>query len=238
MILITRPHDQARKTALDLEQKGYKTFCEPMLDICPLEYAAPDLSIYNAIIFTSAQAVRLFGNTAPDANTKRIYCVGKQTHKHAKNLGFTQTLCAQGSAENLANLIIRNEPYGSKLLHVRGEDIAYDLSPALKNKGIICEPLILYKASPRQKLSEECVKKLQSGQISAATFYSARTAKIFMHLVKQEGIEDCLKNIKPLCISQTVLGCVQPKLWSKAYSAETPDRNGMNRLVEKVMEDQ
>lgn len=235
MILITRPQEEAEIFAKELQSLGFKTLCAPMLTIHPIAFDAPDLTKFQALIFTSSRAVRLF---TPHIQTLKVpaYCVGKQTAHAAQDSGVQTIYCAEGTGEKLTTLILNQTPKDNHkpLLHVRGFDTAIAIDKILKPHGINIETLIIYKAELTDHLSSECTQALQNGTITAATFFSARTAKNFISLARKNAHLGILKTTKALCISQSVLGCVQPATWQNAYSAKTPDRAGMIELIKRI----
>ena len=231
MILITRPQEDADIFAKELGKLSFQTLCEPMLEIHPLPFETPEISQVSGLIFTSANAVRLF---APQIKQRTIpaYCVGKQTAEAAQEQGFTNVLCAENTDGDLTTLISKNHVPDKPLLHVRGADVTGNIVEGLKLHNIGVETLIIYKAELTKALSPQGTEALRNKTLTAVTFFSRRTAENFMRLTTKEGLLDSLKTTKALCISIGVLECVQPALWQDAYSAETPDRDGMLALAQ------
>lgn len=233
LILITRPKPDAEIFAKILSARGLASFCEPVLKIEPFNFSIPDLSAYQALLFTSANALRLFAEHCP---TRKItlYVVGDNTKNEALAQGFSSVRSASGSADDLARLLAETPPTerAKPFLHVRGKHIAAPLDASLKEKGISMETLIVYEAKKIPQLSPACLALFRERKITHGAFFSRRSAENFMALAKKNNLYPALSHIKALCISKSVLGCLQPEKWKSAAIAVSPDRQGMLDLIE------
>lgn len=234
LILITRPEAEAAAYALELEEHGLRTLCDPMLGIVPVRFKVPKPQLYQGFIFTSARAAEIFGLCAGCEKTP-VFAVGEATQKAAIDQGYEFVLSAQGGGPELADLIRKTvQPGGRPLLYVRGEDVARPLDELLQGSRIALETLVVYRAEPAQELSPESAAALGAGAVAGVTFFSRRTAKNFMKKAAESGLLPALKSIKALCLSDEVLECVQPEVWAGAYVAGSPDRAAMTSLALRV----
>jgi len=94
--------------------------------------------------------------------------------------------------------------------------------------------LVVYRAEKIRRLPPESLTAIQNGDITAATFFSKRTAKSFLALIGENDLTGSLKSIKALCLSPSVLECVQTYKWADTYVAAQPDREGMLALVNET----
>jgi uroporphyrinogen-III synthase len=120
-----------------------------------------------------------------------------------------------------------------EFLYLRGADVTMDLERVLPVGRI--RSCISYEAVPAARLPDDLLRALAAGEIGAVTFFSTRTANIFMNLAKQAGVLGDLERIKALCISSGVLECVLPVFKDNASAADTPDIEGMLNLVQKFL---
>jgi uroporphyrinogen-III synthase len=117
-LLLLRPEpgltaSSERSTALGLEVVA----C-PLFRIEPLPWEVPDASRYDALLLTSANAVRHGGLELAKLKTLPVHAVGAATADAARDAGFRVETVGEGSvADLLANL-----PAEVKLLHLAGED--------------------------------------------------------------------------------------------------------------------
>src|SRR5690606_30284634 len=75
---------------------------------------------------------------------------------------------------------------------------------------------------------------LKSNKPAVLTFFSARTATHFCHLLKKNGIDAC-PNIIVVCISQTVLDATDPIHWKERVCAKQPDAQKMLEETERAL---
>jgi uroporphyrinogen-III synthase len=230
-VLITRPALDADEFANDVRSLGFTALIEPLLGIIPTAYQTPDLTNIPGLVFTSANAVRVFKR--PEALTDvPVFAVGMHTAEEARKRGYNKVLFSEGAAGDLAALIKKKLPAGGPaLLHIRGEHTAMPLGDMLRKDGIKVETLIVYTAKSEDHFTLACHAALEKGAIGTATFFSRRTAETFIKLIRQEGLEPRLSGIKALCISAAVLECVREAEWAEAYSAERPDKAAMIDLL-------
>lgn len=217
-VLITRPAGEAQAVADAVRERGFKPFVEPMLEIRPVAATLPALSIYDALVFTSANAVRAFCALESPRDLP-VYAVGPETAAAAKAGGFETVMAGPGGVQNLLEILPRDK----KLLHLSGDDVAKTIPGA--------DRVVIYKAAGAQGLSAEALALLDSKQIFAALFFSPRTAQVFIELVERYGRTDCLRTIRALCISDSVLKCLHPSSWQNVQVAAAPHRAAILELL-------
>src|SRR5690606_27829298 len=59
-VVLTRPQGQNASLAALLQAKGCATLALPALTIAPVDFALPDLTAYDVVMFVSGNAVRYF----------------------------------------------------------------------------------------------------------------------------------------------------------------------------------
>jgi uroporphyrinogen-III synthase len=229
LVLITRPIDEAESTAAELRENGYESMFAPMLAIQPIRFEESDFSAYDGVLATSPRAIFLLAEAVSERKIP-VYAVGDYTAAAAQEAGFINVHNAQGAGGDLAAMLATT-PKPLKFLHVRGQDVAFDLAGALEKSGHSVESIVVYEALKTSRFESEVRDALVSGRIKAVTFFSKRTAETFLELVHKEKLEAALRPIKALCISQSVLECVRPAQWLGVYVSASPDRAGMLNLL-------
>lgn len=233
-ILITRPEEDAKDFAEDVRQAGFQPLIAPMLNIAALKFDVPDLVDYQALLFTSANAVRVFTDRCDDRNIP-VYTVGTRTAQVAQKAGFETVYSAEGTGLDLVDLVtaeLRGE--GGKLLHVRGVHVAVDVDDLLNDEGFGVDTLVVYEARPADDISAEIRGFIKAGDVEAVTFFSKRTAEQFIKLVQKHNLEGALTGIKSLCISASVLEYVQVLSWQETYKSVQPDRAALLELLKNT----
>ena len=107
-ILITRPLIDAEDLMGKLFSLGHKIIHLPTLKIVPAKLDPIDVKQHDALIFTSANAIRNLKVTEKDKN-KLCFCVGSMTEKIARSKGYNNTISAGGTVNALKNLIINSK---------------------------------------------------------------------------------------------------------------------------------
>ena len=232
-LLLTRPLAQSEVYAKDLKDIGVEALIASMLEIEPRAFTMPDISAFQAILFTSMNGIEQFC-AQHGAVDLPVYVVGDASADCARQYGFVDVQVADGDAQSLATLLKTTlKPEDGGLLYVRGEDISYSLTPSLDAHGFsVCE-CAAYKARQIEHLSDDVVAALCGGEIGAVTFFSKRTAENFVKLILHEKLEQALSNTKALCIRDSVVGCVQSLPWEGIYVAKTPDKEAVTALVQE-----
>ena len=192
-VLVTRPQPAADEFAASLRQEGFGVYLSPLMEYVALEAAIPDLASYQALVFTSAQAVTFFAERTPERSLP-VFTVGDATAKATDKSGFTKIWSAQGDSRDVIRLIrLKKEETGlKKILHICGEDTVQNLAGPLAEDDIAVDNLLVYKARLVEQLSPEASLALQGGQITTVTLFSARAAANFVRLMQKcHSYESC-----------------------------------------------
>ncbi|MFG1346911.1 uroporphyrinogen-III synthase [Xanthobacter autotrophicus DSM 431] len=204
-ILITRPEPAASQTAQRLKALGHEATVDPMLRIAPTNAKLPE-GPFDAVAFTSINGVKAFAThpEGPGLFHLPAFAVGPRTAKEARAVGFSQVLDCDGDASALAGRIAAVVPAGARVLNPAGEDRAADLQSLLSAPGITLELAIVYAAAPADALSEEARAALAAGTVTAALHFSQRTVKTLLRCVAAAGLNDALRGVRELCLSEQV----------------------------------
>lgn len=231
-IVIARTADDSEELEQFIRAQGYKPLVEPILSVEYLDVDLPEIKGDEALIFTSANAVRGWAQKTP-VRSNPMYTVGRNTADEAMQQGFTNIETAAGTAEDLLELV--KNPLKTALIsaiYVRGEQISQDLVRVLGQKGINCREITVYRTNPAENLSVNLLRGLDDREIAAIMFFSSRGAQVFAELVEQYGRENRVKPIKALCISEAVLKSLSVLPFREGQVADKPDRYGMMKLLE------
>jgi len=239
-ILITRPIEDAEATAEILEEKGYKAFIEPQLEIKFDKKAQNKIrealkAKPQAIIITSSNGIRAFANFSKIRDIE-IVTIGKSSAREAKELGFYDVSYSPGAGvEELADYIKHSfDKHSGELLHIAGSILAGDLKGILKDAGFKVKRVTLYDAVPSEEISDKLKNAFNKKQISTVLFYSKRTAEIFMKNAKKKGIYDRLSDVKAISLSQNISTAVTHGPWKEALVSEFPDNESLLSLLDRT----
>jgi uroporphyrinogen-III synthase len=217
-ILITRPEEDAAEFAGALTAAGHEGVVCPLLEIvfppaAPLSFAG-----VAALIVTSRNGLRGLARDPIFADGERVgadslsalralpvYCVGEATGRLAREMGFTRIHCGAGGARDLIPLIeAHSTPASGELLHLGGEQLAFDLPGALARRGYRTRLETVYRAQPASRLPSEVVQAIRLGEIGGAFLMSPRTARILVELFRVHGLVGATSPFVCYCLSPAV----------------------------------
>lgn len=219
-VLLTRPAHDAEVLAERLTAAGHEVILAPLLRIAYLAGPTIDLNSIAAVLLTSANGARALANRTA-ARDVAVFAVGDATARTARDLGFTNVTSAQGDVGDLIALV-RRALAPCRLLHVAASVSAGDLAEKLGEAGFTVERMIAYEARPADVLPAAAAQALRAGNVDAALFYSPRTARIFVDLVRQAGLEHTLIEVTAAALSDAVAATLQSLCWRRIVIAKEP----------------
>lgn len=172
-IAVLRPEPGNRVTAAAIEARGRRAIRLPLFETRPLPWEAPDPAIYDALIVTSANALRHGGEGLDRLIDLPLYAVGEATAEMAKRLGFR--VAATGSAGS-AELLAMAEAAGvRRALHLAGRE------RTVEPGGIVADIVTVYASDP--------VEGVDAGKLagSVALVQSARAGERLAALVSDRA---------------------------------------------------
>ena len=219
-VLITRPEGDAGALAERLTAQGHEVILAPLLVVSQLDGPALDLNAVAAVLLTSANGARALANRTT-ARDIPVFTVGDATARAARTLGFSDVASAQGDVVDLIAVVCRTLA-PCRLIHVAASVSAGDLAGELGKAGFTVERVIAYEARPAMVLPEAAARALQAGEVDAALFYSPRTARIFVDLARQAGLERALIQVTAAALSEAVAATLQSLVWRRIVIAKEP----------------
>lgn len=236
-ILVTRPAEDAEPLIRSLAARGYAAIPEPMLTMRWLDGPEPELAGVQALLFTSANGVRAYTRRTMRRD-RPVYTVGDATAAAARAAGFAAVESAGGDVYALASLVAaRCAPGAGPLLHVAGTVVAGDLAGALGAAGFTVRRETLYEAVAAASLGADSVRALSEGGVGGALFFSPRTARSFVRLVAEAGLDDHLRTVEALCLSPAVaeaartLDGLRVMPWKDVRAAARPEQEALLALL-------
>ena len=215
-ILITRPLIDSEDLMGKLFSLGHKIIHIPTLKISPAKTESVDLNEYDAIIFTSANAIRNL-NTKNEMKDKLCFCVGAITEKIARQSGYLNTLSAGGTVNALKNLIINSNQINekSRLVYFCGDNVAYDLDLELKKEGLKISKIINYKSEKITDLNDQNKKIITSHSPDIIFVYSLRSGESFIEITRNHSLYPLMTGSKVMCISDKIANLFKSDGWKK-----------------------
>lgn len=231
-ILITRPREDAEPFARALTALGHEPVIEPLLDIAFIPGLPLDLDGVQAMLLTSANGARAAAQRT-SARDIAVIAVGPTTAAAARSAGFARVSESGGEGVDALAAFVRGtlRVADGALLHPAGSVSAGDLAGALGAHGYSVRREVIYEARAADHLSGAVVAELSAGLLNAVTFFSPRTAALFVELIEAESLEPALERVRAICLSQAVADALAPAHFAEIKVAEKPSQDAMLAII-------
>lgn len=226
-MLVTRPEPGASETAARLAALGRSALLAPMLTIVPRPLALKTLP--QAVLITSGNALPAL----PAAlHARPLLAVGDATAARAREAGFTDVHSAGRDATALAALAGRIcQPAAGTLLLASGAGQGLALAAALRALGFRVHRRIAYAARPVATLPAAVVAALCAGEVAAALFFSAETARVFVNVFGEMRPEGVAGKMDAYALSPAVARALGPLPWRSIRVASHPNQDELLKLL-------
>lgn len=212
-LLVTRPEADAHEVKSRLEALGHRVSLAPLLAAEFDTAKKIDLDQVQALVATSRNGVRaLVQSPALEAALcLPFFAVGPATGEAARQAGFARVIEGPAGAADLVPVIAAStKPGDGPLLHLSGEQLAFDLKGALAGRGFELRQAILYRMRAATALPPEVADAIRTGALDGALFMSRRTAETFARLVAEAGIAEEARQLTYFCMSPAVAEALAP----------------------------
>jgi len=171
-VVVLRPEPGASETAARARQLGLEPILMPLFDVEPVEWEAPDPAGFDALLVTSANAIRCGGERLTELRTLPAHAVGEATAQAARDAGFEVATVGEGGVDELLDSL---DP-SMRLLHLCGEDWR---EPQAPRQAVT--PLTVYRSKERPHVDVSAAEK------AIVLMHSPRAARRFAELSSERG---------------------------------------------------
>ena len=218
-LLVIRPQPGADATAARVEASGNEALVVPLFEVQPVAWKVPPPERYDALMITSANAVRQARDGLGQLTALPIYAVGSATARALAKAGLNAAFTGNAGVEALLE-VIRDAGH-SRLLWLAGED--HTGVPG--HLSISIETHIVYRSNALQP-AEDFAAIVQSAD--SVLLHSARAALYFAELCNMRGIDR----------ARVTIGALSPAIadsagtgWQKVVVSATPDDAALLSLL-------
>ena len=216
-VVITRPKEDCLHLIEKLKRLGHLTTHLPVIKIEKLETKKINLQNNKAVIFTSSNAIKFMNIEKFDLKIK-CFCVGQATEFVAKQVGFINTYCSEGTVDSLIELVIRTLDIKlGKLLYLSSEFISRDLDSDLIRAGYSVDRISNYTSLPIEQIDETTLNFLKKNQPDVFFIYSLKSARNLFDLINKYSLLNIVTHSNLMCISEKVLLLLQQIKWKKKF---------------------
>ena len=231
-LAVTRPSEDAQKLTQGLVAQGHEVIAALLMTIQFLN--APELPQreWQAVLITSANALKALANHSELGPLKSIpcCCVGPASARLAADMGFSDIRVAGGGLVELQALVRRQlRPESGPLLYLSGEQISGNLGGDLAISGFETVHVVLYRAVPETQLWQVLGQDIEQGRLDGVLLYSPRTARIWQALMDRHGLSSKALHVLHYCLSANVAAALPEHVLVKI--AEYPEDAAMLALT-------
>ncbi|MBB5684410.1 uroporphyrinogen-III synthase [Sphingobium boeckii] len=212
-LLVLRPEPGASRTAARAKAMGLDARAAPLFEILPIAWTAPDPAGFEALLLTSANAVRQGGPALTLYHKLPVYAVGEATAQAARDAGLADVITGPGT---ITALLASLDP-PLRLLHLCG----IDRRDAARD-GITITPIPVYEARAIESPGD-----LRGG---VALVHSPRAARRLAALVTDRA------DMALAAISQAAAEAAGTG-WASIAVAERPDDEALLAIAARLCED-
>ncbi|CAN5400492.1 hypothetical protein BH10PSE12_BH10PSE12_14200 [soil metagenome] len=220
-LLVVRPQSGAARTAERAWALGFDVAVYPLFAILPVAWQSPDPTLFDALLLTSANAVRHAGAKLTRYVHLPTFAVGEATAKAARAAGFAKVLVGGADAQAIVRTIAAHGHV--RLLHLAGRDVR-PFEPA---------PLVVMRVSVYEARAvgdaDDIAALVQPGAIVLA--HSARAAARLASLLPLST----RASLHLVAISSAVMQAAGAG-WGSAQAAARPDDNALLALAASLCE--
>jgi len=215
-IILTRPLNDTENLMQELFNLGHKIMHIPTLKITSAKLKPININNYNALIFTSSNAVKNLNIIGEKKNIK-CFCVGSITEKIARINGFNRTISASGNVNALKNLIMNSNELKKKdkLAYICGDQISIELDKDLTKEGFIVEKFINYFSEKITTLNDANINLIKKYAPDVIFVYSLRSAESFLSIINNYSLAPMMTQSTVMCISKKIKDYFLKSGWKK-----------------------
>jgi uroporphyrinogen-III synthase len=239
-VLVTRPHPDDEPTASALRARGFEVLRAPMLRFEPLGFRDDEATHYDAVLLTSANALR--GLELADSRLLKLplFTVGEHTASLAHKIGFEKIISADGDAARLRDRVLeavktKALKKESRLLYLAGADISRDLAGELGAHGLSVVTQTTYRMIPVTSLPREVCEAFVATGIEAVLHYSRRSARAFLDAARAAGVEISALALPQICISAAVASVLREAGATQLVVAAAPHESALFEALERAL---
>lgn len=219
-VLITRPIEQAYKTAEKVRELGHVPVISPLLELSFLPVALSPLSEETVVLLTSQNAAHALTSLPLD---QHVLCVGDKTAHAVKQKGFTNVVSVDGTSDDMvSHLLSYANPEVTPFVYLRGRDVKQDIKKILEHQGFRGEEHIVYQADEILELTHEARLLFEQENLPFCLFFSSHTASVFVKTIEKEGIASSLEFSHALCFKSDIEEELFDLPWKSISSALQP----------------
>jgi uroporphyrinogen-III synthase len=209
----------------------------PVMKIIPAELSQGEWDIirqsndFDWIIFTSPNGVKTFMTHVNllgiDITQIKIAAVGKKTAQTLHDYGVVvERIPEEFTAESLADMFIKNESKGTRILMPLGNLAKPHLEDQLQKAGFLTKRINIYKTVINDEVREDLIKLVNEQKIDVVTFASPSAIEFFLLMTRELDLIDFWHETVVACIGKVSANYartrgIQPRIIPETFTAQS-----------------
>lgn len=220
-LVILRPIEAGQETARRAKEQALRAIVDPLFVIESLTWTAPPAADFDALMLTSANAVKYGGTALVRYRHLPVLAVGEATAQAARKAGFQVAVTGNGGAENLLQSLPTDQY--ANILRLTGKD---HVKLAVSGHEVtMCR---VYQ-SRALSLGEKAQAAIQQGQV--ILLYSVRAAEILACEMSRLGLDRSINHIVALSPN---IAQAAGRGWKSVQAADRPSDDALLSLAGRL----
>lgn len=219
-VVVLRPEPGNRATIARLAESGINAVALPLFAVHPLDWTVPDPADFDALILTSANAVRGAGDGLSLLKVLPVYAVGEATATAARGAGID--VMTTGSDDATALLALARGAGVTRALHLGGRESM--ITPGTPGTDIVRRSVAVY-ASDAVAMPPRSLATMIDG---IALLHSPRAARHLAGLIDMAGFD---RRRMTLAALSPAVATAAGEGWAAIWTAPVPTDAALITLV-------
>jgi uroporphyrinogen-III synthase len=228
LTLSTRPLADAKRDVAALNRRKVAALAMPVMALMPhTQYDLPDPATITALIFTSRNAVICFATSSMLAAwlDKPVFVVGAATGTAARLAGFRNVTVGHGGGAGLVPAILAaNLNRDLAILWPSAIHKSFDMQTALGAHDITIIDMPVYDMAPVGVIDLAVAQHLEDGGMLSVILMSARSATLFVELLKAGNLWQHRSRISVIAGSAAIADSAGAG-WKNIWISKRPSRS-------------
>ena len=227
LIIIIRPEPDASRDVEWLQRYKVPAMAVPVMYAKQQPFNLPDVSLFQAIIFTSRHAVAALADVFKHLSLRSlpVYAVGRNTALAARHAGFDQVTSGPGDGKGLMRLMTADlRQDAGKILWPSASIVSFDIASQLNEFGFSVQQIPVYKMMPTASCAADLSARLATCSSAAVVAMSARSMALFPEVLNKEEFADQRKIITVIAGSEPIAAAAGLE-WADIIVAKAPRRS-------------
>ena len=227
LIITIRPEPDASRDVDWLQRYKVPAVAVPVMYAKQQPFKLPDVSLFQAIIFTSRHAVAALSDVFKYASLRSlpVYAVGRKTALAARHAGFEQVTSGPGDGKGLMTLMTADLRQGAgKILWPSASTVSFDIASQLNEFGFSVQQIPVYTMTPTASCAANLSAQLAACSSAAVVAMSTRSMALFSEVLNNQEYAGERKIITVIAGSAPIAAAAGPG-WADIIVAKASRRS-------------